>query len=219
MYRFVLQVLIFVLFSFTYLYCTTFCFYYDGSKYVKELMTKPTCEYYCSLIDNCKLLSLRSFSLEKYYDTVILVGMGSYSGLFVGTEFSDPDYNVITWKELAEKLHCRILVVDACYAGYIFDFEYPNIDTIITSTYKENSWNIEIEGKWIGSLALTLRCMFDRNYTCPYVVDLSRSISYNQLCIIFQFFSKLHSFNATFYNWERPSIGTCTMNNKVCDWR
>jgi len=118
------------------------------------------------------------------YEFVYLSSYGLPDGLFNGQGSKK-----IKWEELAKNIHVSILFIDACYAGYIFD--YPQITAIIiTSSFKSLSWNVILSetnngvNTWndsydinISSFIVMLRCIYDKNFQCP--IDLKQCVKYN----------------------------------------
>jgi len=147
---------------------------------------------------------------------VYIAGMGHYNGIFLSFDYDNlSDDNLILYRDLA-LLPVDILIIDACYAGYIFD--YPsNIPLIITSTYKENSWNIiNKEGLNISSFIEAWLCILDDNYKCKTYYCKDNKLKECQLNIIIEAIqNEWKNFRGGFVYWEYPSVGVMTTNKDI----
>ena len=221
------KLILYILLAFTTLiYGDCICFYNDAYYYT----TQETCKIYAKFFkdvfnETCEIKPLYKFEDNKTYDKVILVSMGHYKGVWK-EEVSSPENitedNFITYKQLA-KVKANIMILDACYVGYIFDY-HPIAKYVITSTGKENSWNplvyIKNSGyKNIGSLALALNCMFNHKFHCP-INCIGTDINTCQLSLIFNmFYSQIWDYKLysnELYDWEFPSMGSCMINGIPC---
>ncbi len=93
-----------------------------------------------------------------------------FNGFFTKYSIDAIDNTRIPWKDIAEKIHVNLLLVDSCFSGYVFDYQCASI-TVITSANKTPSWNVILEdGTNVSSFIVMLRCIFDVNYNCPEAV-------------------------------------------------
>ena len=102
-------------------------------------------------------------------DIVYLSGFGTPDGFWLTYDGKQR----LNWCELINNLHTRILLIDSCYSGMVFnckDFN-KNIPIIITSTLDDAvSVNVPVETKYVSgytssfSLMLYLIISQDKNY-------------------------------------------------------
>ena len=204
--------------------CT--CYYLPYNKAYHKL-PENNCIYFKKLFNNfdinCNIVSLDNFSINNLNNKniVILSSYGSTHGLF-----KDDDYNndsndpskIIPWKDIAN-IKVDLLIIDACYSGYIFNYNTKSNITI-TSTYIEPSWNIiDNYGINVSSFVTTFRCIYDDNYVCP--VDYKMCSYENmdfatcQLNIILYNIEKNKWTYIKMFPWEYPAIGTAHINGKI----
>lgn len=189
-------------------------------------LPKTNCEYFFSFFNiygiKCELKELTKEnilnSLEN--DILILSGFGSNYGMFLDNNYSQEyNNNMIYWYEIA-KLTNKIIIIDSCYSGRIFDFTKDNTNIIITSTGTEPSWNIlDNYNKNISSFVATFRCIYDKYYDCPIDLDYCfENFSLCQFKIILSYLKSLSDnwiYTFYFYEWEYPAIGSALINNKI----
>jgi len=205
-----------------------YCFHYGDD------FTKTTCKYYEKVVElvtdyKCEdhIIINKDYFFNWYHfdksDIVMFVGFGSPKGFFESNEedFQHLDnISHIEWQRLAN-LEVGILLIDACYAGYIFDYN-PKSPTI-TSTWKENSWNIiDTYGKNVSSLSAALRCLYDDEYQCPVLCKTflhTLDVNNCQLKLILYAIDNYWHVGINMLPWEYPSMGTCIFNNKPCFWK
>lgn len=97
---------------------------------------------------------------EKKYDIIWLAGFGTPDGFWSDSEGN----NRVSWGALATKYKVKILIVDACYSGKIFDYPIPKGVIIISST---NACSVSVNtpekwsnGEYIASLASMFYCLY-----------------------------------------------------------
>ncbi len=223
-------IIVLILFITTLLNARCICYYMNYYPESAQRFFKPTCEYYSEVMkkvlgEECEIVPYSNFLfLYKSYDITIIVGEGSEYGLFLthSSDVAESPLNekIYKWEDLANDLHGFLAIIDACFAGYIFDYPHPNIQYIITSTYKENSWNtIDEYGENVSTLSVALRCKYDHEYKCPignFIFGGCPFMNINecQMNLIIKAMSIWQSVD--FYDWEYPSAGTCMLNGKPC---
>ena len=195
-------------------------------------MFRKTCQYYNEVIKNtvgisCSIIpySDSKFFVKDKKTVIIISGHGTKEGLILNIS----DKEIYKWKDLMDNLKTTIMIIDSCFSGYAQDYRNSNVDFLITSTYKEYSWNIldvdnNNDNVLVSSLAVTFRCRYDPNYICPirsplpFLNNNCKSLSINecQLELIIKDLSRCSIPN--FDNNDYPSIGTCIINNMPCSY-
>jgi len=185
--------LILFIFILTFIFCSIsfaqkrcVCYYLSDSG--GWSLPYDTCVQYSYLMQSLgmgltDIKPLESFNFldANSYEVVYLSGYGLIDGFFTKYSVDAVDSTRIPWKDLAEKIDVDLLLVDACFSGYIFD--YNNASTVvITSANKTPSWNVILDKRDnlnVSSFVIMLRCIFDVNYDCP--INVKQCAKYNSM--------------------------------------
>lgn len=211
------------------------CYYFNYNPQNAQIFFKTTCQNYADFMKNvlnedCELKTFSNYLYLplKKVDYLFIVGEGCVEGLFLTHSDSTSEgyqtQSIYKWKDLANNLNATTAVIDACYPGYIFKYPHPNVTNLITTSYRENSWNILNKyEKNVSSFSEALRCKYESGYDCFISTFLTNPCTGNNInkCqgwIILKAMEKW-GWNVYWYDWEFPSMGTCYMNGKPCLWR
>ncbi len=230
------KIILILLFLISYLNAKCICYYFDYNHQMSATFFKPTCENYAAFMKNvlnveCEIKPFAYFlSFKEKVDYLFIVGEGSPGGLFLThSNSTHEDYKTQTlykWNDLAHNMKAYIAVVDSCYPGYLFDYNHPYVNFLITTAYKENSWNIiDNSGRNVSSFSTALRCKYEDNYTdCPVATffrNICKEVNINK-CQAYLIIKSLEYWGwktIYWYDWEFPSMGTCMINGEACLWR
>ena len=233
--KFILSIFLFFFIISNLLSENCICYYFS---YIPEdiQMFKDTCEYYNRVLYKVLGLSCETkpyrgnlYLPKDRKKAIVIVGHGNPLGLYLtypdDVDESYTNARILSWKDLILNINSSIVIIDACYSGFAQDYLiYSSIDTLITSTYKENSWNVYDEEngyKIVSALAIALRCWFDDEYICPIRAPFfgncpGLNINECQFQLIID--ALTYGGLPDFYEWEMPSIGTCIWNNHPCSY-
>ncbi len=231
----ILYYAVFIVLSTVILKASCVCYYMNYNPDTAKVFFRTTCQQYADFMksvfhEDCELRPFSGYLVLpfKTVDYLFIVGEGCPKGLFLthsdNTSEGWETQVIYDWEDLAEELDAKVAVIDACYAGYIFDYEIKNVGWLISTSYKENSWNIlNNENKNVSSFSEALRCKYENNYNCFVANFISNpckeaNINKCQGWIILKAINRW-GWDVYWYDWEYPSMGTCYVNGHPCLWR